>query len=153
MLTPTTDARFTADVLEADVPVVVDFHAAWCPPCRVMHPILDAVAEENPQARFLSVDTDDNHATAVAYSILSMPTLLVFRGGQEVLRLVGARPRRRLEAELADVLQSPRDQRTSVPSGSRASARPQAGSPHTVASSGRSPSGVSPSPAATWSAG
>jgi thioredoxin 1 len=106
MLTPTTDARFTADVLEADVPVVVDFHAAWCPPCRVMRPIIEAIEAENPQARFLAVDTDDNHETAVAHSILSMPTLLVFRGGQEVLRLVGARPRRKLEAELADVLGS-----------------------------------------------
>jgi thioredoxin 1 len=104
MLTPTTDARFSADVLEADRPVVVDFHAAWCPPCRVMRPILEAVAAENPQARFVAVDTDDNHETAVAYSILSMPTLLVFRGGQEVLRLVGARPRRRLETELAEAL-------------------------------------------------
>ena len=153
MLTPTSDARFGADVLESDAPVVVDFHAAWCPPCRVMRPILEAIADDNPQARFLAVDTDHNHETAVAYSILSMPTLLVFRGGQEVLRLVGARPRRKLEAELADVLQSPRDQRTDVPSASRASARPQAGSPHSVASSGRAPSGVSPSPAATWSAG
>ncbi len=114
MLTPTSDARFSTDVLESDAPVVVDFHAAWCPPCRVMRPILEAIADDNPQARFLAVDTDDNHETAVAYSILSMPTLLVFRGGQEVLRLVGARPRRKLEAELADVLQSPSPAATSA---------------------------------------
>ena len=104
MPTATTDAGFTAEVLESDVPVVVDFHAAWCAPCRVMRPILEQLAAERPGARFVAVDVDDNTETAVRYGILSMPTLMVFRGGGPVLTLVGARSKRRLEAELAGVL-------------------------------------------------
>jgi thioredoxin 1 len=104
MPTETTDARFTADVLESDAPVVVDFHAAWCPPCRVMSPILAELASERPDVRFVKVDVDSNVETAVRYGVLSMPTFMVFRGGSPVLRLVGARPKRRLVAELEGVL-------------------------------------------------
>ena len=101
----TNDARFTADVLESDDPVVVDFHAVWCGPCRVMSPILAEMAEERPDVRFVKMDVDENQETAVRYGVLSMPTLMVFRGGQPVLRLVGARRKSRLEAELEGVLQ------------------------------------------------
>jgi thioredoxin 1 len=100
----TTDARFTADVLESDAPVVVDFHAAWCAPCRVMSPILAELAEERPDVRFVKVDTDRNQETAVRYGVLAMPTLMVFRGGEPVLTLVGARRKSRLTAELEGVL-------------------------------------------------
>jgi thioredoxin 1 len=100
----TTDDRFTADVLESDAPVVVDFTAAWCPPCRVMSPILDELAEERPDVRFVKLDVDDNTDTAVKYGVLSMPTFMVFRGGEPVLKLVGARPKRRLVSELDGVL-------------------------------------------------
>jgi thioredoxin 1 len=100
----TTDTSFTADVLESDAPVVVDFHAAWCPPCRVMSPILAELADERPDLRFVKVDVDDNTETAVRYGILSMPTFMVFRDGEPVLKLVGARPKRRLVQELADVI-------------------------------------------------
>ena len=105
MPTDTTDARFTADVLESDAPVVVDFHAVWCGPCRLMSPILAEMAEERPDVRFVKMDVDDNQETAVRYGVLSMPTLMVFRDGQPVLRLVGARRKSRLEAELEGVLQ------------------------------------------------
>jgi len=101
----TNDARFTADVLESDDPVVVDFHAVWCGPCRVMSPILAELAEERPEVRFVKMDVDENQETAVRYGVLSMPTLMVFRGGEPVLRLVGARRKSRLEAELEGVLQ------------------------------------------------
>ena len=101
----TTDARFTADVLESDAPVVVDFHAVWCGPCRVMSPILAEMAEERPDVRFVKMDVDFNQETAVRYGVLSMPTLMVFRDGEPVLRLVGARRKSRLEAELEGVLQ------------------------------------------------
>jgi thioredoxin 1 len=100
----TSDARFTTDVLESDAPVVVDFHAVWCGPCRVMSPVLAELAEERPDVRFVKLDVDDNQQTAVRYGVLSMPTLMVFRGGEPVLRLVGARRRSRLTAELESVL-------------------------------------------------
>jgi thioredoxin 1 len=104
MTTDTTDARFASDVLESDAPVVVDFTAAWCPPCRVMSPILDELAAERPDVRFVKLDVDDNVDTAVRYGVLSMPTFMVFRGGEPVLKLVGARPKRRFAAELEAVL-------------------------------------------------
>lgn len=104
VMTPVTDDSFTGTVLESDRPVVVDFWAAWCPPCRVMHPILDALAQERPDVSFVSLDADANQRTVVTYGVLSMPTLLVFRGAEVVLRLVGARPRRRLMEELAAVI-------------------------------------------------
>jgi thioredoxin 1 len=104
MPSDTTDARFTADVLESNAPVVVDFTAAWCPPCRVMSPILDELAEERPDVRFVKLDVDDNTETAVRYGVLSMPTFMVFRDGEPVLKLVGARSKRRFADELAAVL-------------------------------------------------
>ena len=99
-----TDDRFVADVLESDQPVLVDFTASWCPPCRVMKPVLDELAADRDDLRVVALDVDANQRTAADYGVLSMPTFILFRGGQEVLRLVGARPRRRLEAELAEVL-------------------------------------------------
>jgi thioredoxin len=102
-VTPTTDARFAADVLESDVPVVVDFTAAWCPPCRMMDPILDELAAERTDLRFVSIDVDEHRETAARHGILSMPTFMVFRDGAAVLKLIGARPRARLARELSEV--------------------------------------------------
>src|SRR3954471_6787168 len=94
------DAHFTAEVLESEVPVLVDFTAAWCPPCRMMEPILEDLARDRDDLRVVQVDVDAEQATAARYSVLSMPTFMLFRDGAEALRLVGSRPRRRLEAEL-----------------------------------------------------
>jgi thioredoxin 1 len=102
-VTHTTDDRFAVDVLESDVPVVVDFTASWCPPCRAMKPLLSELAHERPDVRFVELDVDAHGAAAARYGVLSMPTFMVFRGGAPVATLVGARPKARLARELSEV--------------------------------------------------
>jgi thioredoxin 1 len=102
--TSVTDDSFHAEVLASERPVIVDFWAAWCGPCRVMSPILEELAAERPDLRVVKVDTDRNQRVAAEYGVLSMPTFILFRDGAEVRRLIGARPRKRLDAELAEVL-------------------------------------------------
>jgi thioredoxin 1 len=104
MPTSTTDDAFTAQVLESETPVLVDFTADWCPPCRVMKPILASLDADRDDLRVVTIDVDDNQETAARYGVLSMPTFMLFRDGAPVLRLVGSRPRQKLEAELAAVL-------------------------------------------------
>jgi thioredoxin 1 len=99
-----TSDRFTADVLESDLPVLVDFTASWCPPCRVMTPIVDELDADRPDLRVVAVDVDDSLDVAARYGVLSMPTFMLFRHGEPVLTLIGARPRGRLEAEIDAVL-------------------------------------------------
>lgn len=101
-VTTVTDDSFQAEVLESEQPVLVDFTAAWCPPCRVMKPVLAELAAERPDLRVVQLDVDADQHAAARYEVLSMPTFMVFRGGAPVLRLVGARPKRRLQAELAE---------------------------------------------------
>ncbi|MGW3861284.1 thioredoxin family protein [Streptomyces sp. NPDC005047] len=100
-----TDAEFGSEVLGSELPVLVEFTADWCPPCRQMAPVLRAVAEEEGgRLRVVQLNVDRNPATTNAYKVLSMPTFMVFRGGEPVKSMVGSRPKRRLLAELADVL-------------------------------------------------
>ncbi|MFF8570528.1 thioredoxin family protein [Streptomyces sp. NPDC015408] len=100
-----TDAEFGSEVLGSEMPVLVEFTADWCPPCRQMAPVLSAVAEEEgDRLRVVQLNVDRNPATTNAYKVLSMPTFMVFRGGEPVKSMVGSRPKRRLLAELADVL-------------------------------------------------
>ena len=100
-----TDADFADEVIGAELPVLVEFTADWCPPCRQMGPVLGALAaEEGERLKVVQLDVDTNPLTTNAYKVLSMPTFLVFRDGEPVKAMVGARPKRRLLEELADVL-------------------------------------------------
>lgn len=100
-----TDTTFAAEVLASDLPVLVEFTAEWCPPCRMIAPVLAEIAREQAgHLTIVQIDVDENPVTMAAYGVLSMPTLMLFRDGEPVRTLVGARPKRRLLAELADAL-------------------------------------------------
>jgi thioredoxin 1 len=100
-----TDGNFAAEVIGADLPVLVEFTADWCPPCRQMGPVLRALAtEEADRLKVVQLNVDQNPETTNAYKVLSMPTFMVFRDGEPVKAMVGARPKRRLLEELADVI-------------------------------------------------
>lgn len=100
-----TDADFEAEVIGAELPVLVEFTADWCPPCRQMGPVLSALAAEEGQwLKVVQLDVDTNPETTNAYKVLSMPTFMVFKAGEPLKAMVGARPKRRLLEELADVL-------------------------------------------------
>ncbi|KAB2974870.1 thiol reductase thioredoxin [Streptomyces sp. SS1-1] len=104
-MTEVTDADFAAEVIGAELPVLVEFTADWCPPCRQMGPVLGALAaQEGERLKVVQLDVDTNPLTTNAYKVLSMPTFIVFRGGEPVKAMVGARAKRRLLEELADVL-------------------------------------------------
>jgi thioredoxin 1 len=99
-----TDGDFQAEVLESEHPVLVDFWAPWCGPCRVVAPVLEEIADERENLRIVKVNIDENQQTAANYQILAIPTMVLFRNGQEAKRIQGAMPKRRLEAELEPAL-------------------------------------------------
>jgi thioredoxin 1 len=103
-LAAVTDTNFQSEVIESEQPVLVDFWAPWCGPCRMVAPVLEEIASERPDLKIVQLNTDENQNTAAAYEILSIPTLILFKNGQIAKKVIGAYPKKRLEAELEPAL-------------------------------------------------
>jgi thioredoxin 1 len=103
-LSEVTDANFDAEVLESSTPVLVDFWAPWCGPCRVVAPVLEEIAGERQDLRIVKLNIDDNQQTAARFQVLSIPTMILFKAGAPVKTVVGAYPKQRLQAELEPAL-------------------------------------------------
>ena len=99
-----TDASFADDVLMSDKPVIVDFWAEWCGPCKMIAPILEEIASENDGVVIAKLNVDENPQTAASYGITSIPTMNVYQGGQIVKTIIGAKPKAALLADLAPYL-------------------------------------------------
>ncbi|MFD3684605.1 thioredoxin [Nocardiopsis sp. NPDC058631] len=100
-----TDATFKEEVLASDKPVLVDFWADWCGPCKQMAPVLDKLAEEyGDKIEVVKLNTDQNPETPRAYNVMSLPTMNLYKDGEVVKQLIGAKPKRVLEKELSDFL-------------------------------------------------
>lgn len=104
-LPTTSDATFAADVLGSDVPVLVDFTASWCPPCRMVTPVLEQLAaEERDRLRVVQLDVDADPETARTHRVMGLPTMSLFRDGEVVATVVGARPRAAILREIEPFL-------------------------------------------------
>ena len=99
-----TDDNFQAEVLEADKPVLVDFWAPWCGPCRIVAPHLEELAGERDDLKIVKLNTDENPQVSASYNVMSIPTLLLFKNGQVAHQIVGALPKNRLVQELEPAL-------------------------------------------------
>jgi thioredoxin 1 len=96
-----TDGTFQQDVLQSNEPVLVDFWASWCQPCRMVAPVVEEIATENAgKIKVLKLDVDENQNTAMQYNVSSIPTLILFKEGQPVERIVGFNPKDRLMSKL-----------------------------------------------------
>ena len=103
MATPTvvTDETFHQEVLKSDTPTLVDFWAVWCGPCRMVAPVVDEIAREQAgKLKVMKLDVDENQNTAMVYGVMSIPTLILFKNGQPVERIVGFRPKGDMEKKI-----------------------------------------------------
>src|SRR3954451_22236733 len=99
-----TSSHLTAEGIECDQAVLVDFTAAWCPPCRAMNPILDQMASDRDDIKIVSVDVDHEQELASQWGVMGMPTFILSHNGATIQQLVASRPRKRLESELEQAL-------------------------------------------------
>ncbi len=99
-----TDSNFQAEVIESDQPVLVDFWAPWCGPCRIVGPVLEEIAGERSDLKIVKLNVDENQQTAAKFQVLSIPTMILFKAGAPAHTIVGAHPKKKLEAQLDPVL-------------------------------------------------
>ncbi|MGH2448041.1 MAG: thioredoxin [Chloroflexota bacterium] len=101
------DSSFENEVTKADKPVLVDFWAEWCGPCRMMAPVLEKISDEHPELKIAKLDVDHNPKTAGEFGVQSIPTLIVFKDGKEAERLIGYMPKEKLMSRLQGYIGEP----------------------------------------------
>lgn len=99
-LAEVTDNNFHAEVIESDQPTLVDFWAPWCGPCRAVAPVLEEIAAEHADLKIVKLNVDDNQRTAAEYSVLSIPTMILFKDGSAAKTIIGSYPKRKLLDQL-----------------------------------------------------
>ena len=99
-----TDSNFQAEVIESDKPTLVDFWAPWCGPCRVVAPVLEEISQQRDDLRIVKLNVDENQRTAAQFGVLSIPTMILFKNGAPAKTIIGAYPKKKLEAELEPAL-------------------------------------------------